>query len=223
MTRETSAVLRVGDGRGFVVECRGYRVVITAAHCLPHFPPPHAASYLKERTYPKLLGPLSGRRRTAWAECLFVDPIADIAVLGQPDNQELSDEADAYDRLVDGMAALAVADAPAQGVKLVKRPALGDLEAETFKVPTPGEGSARLLALDGRWFECRVRHTGGGLWLHECKQPIAGGMSGSPVLDKDGAAIGVVSVAGGVSGEPLLQGGPNPNLTRDLPAKFLPR
>ena len=28
-----------------------------------------------------------------WATCLFADPIADIAVLGQPDNQALSDAA----------------------------------------------------------------------------------------------------------------------------------
>jgi hypothetical protein len=27
-----------------------------------------------------------------WAECLFVDPIADLAVLGAPDSQELHDK-----------------------------------------------------------------------------------------------------------------------------------
>jgi hypothetical protein len=36
----------------------------------------------------RLLGPLKGKR-TVWATCLFVDQIADIAVLGQPDNQAL--------------------------------------------------------------------------------------------------------------------------------------
>jgi hypothetical protein len=35
-----------------------------------------------------------------WAECLFVDPIGDIAVLGPPDDQELPDESKAYDGLV---------------------------------------------------------------------------------------------------------------------------
>jgi hypothetical protein len=35
----TRAVLRVGEGRGFVVEIgRCERAVITAAHCLPFFP-----------------------------------------------------------------------------------------------------------------------------------------------------------------------------------------
>jgi hypothetical protein len=97
----TRAVLRVGDGRGFVVERRGYlghpeRIVITAAHCLPRLPPPyehllqlptpHPARYLEEETYPRILGPLGRKKLTVWAACLFADPIADIAVLGQPDN-----------------------------------------------------------------------------------------------------------------------------------------
>ena len=61
---------------------------------------------LEEQTYRELLAPL-GKKPTVWATCLFVDPMADIAVLGKPDNQALSDEADAYDELVDGMVTLA--------------------------------------------------------------------------------------------------------------------
>src|SRR5215471_14633263 len=101
-----NAVLRVGDGRGFVVGCRHYldfveRVVITAAHCLEiaklangteGLPPCHPARYLEEQNYPSLLGP--------------------------PDNQELSDQADAYDQLVDDMETLVIADALAQGVEV---------------------------------------------------------------------------------------------------------
>ena len=30
----TNAVIRVGDGRGFIVEHDGHRYVITASHCL---------------------------------------------------------------------------------------------------------------------------------------------------------------------------------------------
>jgi hypothetical protein len=128
-----NAVIRVGDGRGFVVEHRGHmnhpeRIIITAAHCLPRLPPPyehllqlpspHPMRYLEEETYQNILGPL-GAEPTVWAACLFVDPMADIAVLGRPDNQELSDQADAFDQLVEGMTPLAVADAPAMGVKVV--------------------------------------------------------------------------------------------------------
>jgi hypothetical protein len=80
-----SAVITVGEGgRGFIVQGdRHY--VITAAHCLPEQPPPHSDSYLEERTY-KLLARL-GAEPDVFAECLFADPVADIAVLGPPDDQ----------------------------------------------------------------------------------------------------------------------------------------
>jgi len=41
-------------------------------------------SYTEERTYPNLLGPLGKTEPMVWAECLFGDPVADIAILGQP-------------------------------------------------------------------------------------------------------------------------------------------
>jgi hypothetical protein len=116
-----SSVVKVGDGRGFIIEQRvstahlkkmkgagkfqlrpfvKRRLIVTAAHCLPHLPPAHAAS-THESTYPKLVGQLHGERNV-WAECLFVDPIADIAILGSPDDQELSEESEAYDALTEG-------------------------------------------------------------------------------------------------------------------------
>jgi hypothetical protein len=89
-----SAVITVGGGRGFVVMGKRrigeYYVtdeyVITAAHCLPHLPPCHACSYTEERTYEGLLAPLGGEP-AVWAECLFADPVGDIAVLRSPDGQ----------------------------------------------------------------------------------------------------------------------------------------
>jgi hypothetical protein len=118
--------------------------------------------------------------------CLFADPIADIAVLGQPDNQELSDKADAYDQLVDDMKTLLIADAPAQGVKVET---IGDHQIET---PTPGKGPARVLSLDGHWLDGRVSRMRGTL-AFEPEELFVGGMSGSPILDASGAAIAVAS------------------------------
>lgn len=198
------SVVTVGDGRGFVVEIRRRnpqfrvpeRVVLTAAHCLPHLPPAHSASYTHERTYAKLIGPL-GEQPTVWVECYFVDPVADLAVLGTPDDQELFDEADAYDALVEAAVPLRIADV----------------------VP---DRPARLLSLDGRWFSCEVSSPGS-LVLANAAEPIVGGMSGSPIM-QDGAAVGLMSVsAGGLDGDTHRGGGPNPRLAYDLPARMLAR
>jgi hypothetical protein len=170
-----NAVVKVGDGRGFVVQYKHYRVVITAAHCLPCFPPCMSFSGLEDRTYKALLGPL-GEQPAAWAECLFVDPIGDIAVLGPPDDQELSDECEAYETLVDAAAVLPIADAPQ-------------------------DGPAWLLSLDGRWFRCNVRHNGGMLRI-SAAEGIACGMSGSPIVAADGSAIGVVCCGSVTEGGP---------------------
>lgn len=163
-----SAVIRVGDGRGFIVGGAFSRLVVTAAHCLPHLPPAHPASYTEERTYSNFLGPL-GEEPTVWAECVFVDPIADLAVLSQPDNQSLFAEADGYEHLVEDRIALRIG---------------------RFRVRSPGWS----MTLGGQWERCEVSHAGS--WLRiECANPDVGvpGTSGSPILMNDGRAVGVIS------------------------------
>jgi hypothetical protein len=80
-----------------------------------------------------------------------------------------------------------VADAPAQGTELLT---VGEVQISN---PTAGKGPARVLSLKCRWLEGEVRrHTN---WLsYEPARHFAGGMSGSPIIDAAGAAIGVVSV-----------------------------
>ena len=139
--RLKSGVITVGHGRGFVVEGAGERLVITAAHCLPSAPPALSGFGLEARTYGSLLAP-RGEEPRAWAVCRFVDPIADIAVLGSPDNPY----ADDYKALMATATALSFGDS-------VRHPV-------NFWAP------ARLLSLDGRWFSCTIRHFGGPLWIH---------------------------------------------------------
>jgi hypothetical protein len=189
----TSSVVRVGEGRGFVVKGNPDRLVITAAHCLPFFPPRTPFSYIEERTYERLLAPI-GTEPTVWAECLFVDPIGDIAVLGPPDDQERRDQYEQYDNLLDPLEPISIADAPAQT-------------------------SAWLLSLDKRWCQCDVSHNGGRLWFSGAADGIRGGMSGSPVLLSDGSAIGIVCTAGGLAA--LTEGGPNARLMDNLPGWLL--
>ena len=180
------AVVTVGKGRGFIVENGHDRVVITAAHCLPHFPPCHGASYTQERTYANLLGRLDDPSPDVWTECLFADPVADIAVLGCPDGQVLFDEAEAYCALTNDMPVLVIAEAVENA---------------------PGW----LLPLDGNWMRCIVQHCSGPLWIDDAQCSIDGGMSGSPILNEDGLAIGVVCVSsGGPDLESQSAGGPNP-------------
>jgi Trypsin-like peptidase domain len=219
-----NAIIRVGGGRGFMVEHDGRRYVVTASHCLTRpleirrtvddeneaavLPPPHPAMYTAERTYRDLLGSLDAEC-SVWAECLFVDPVADIAVLGQPDNQELSEHADAYDSLVDDPEPLPIGELP---------PASGKLQLPDGSVIATGQGEigAQLLSLDRAWFSCQVDYREyGPLWITKAAQRIRGGMSGSPIVSETGAAVGLISVAWG------KEGGPNPCLIHHLPGWLL--
>ena len=124
----TRPLIKVGGGRGFVIGTDDQRYVITAAHLPPPSAPPVSFSGNEERTYERLLGDLADKKPHVSAECLFVDPIADIAVLGKPDGQEYYDEAAAFDDLVDGLDVLKIGE-------------VGD------------RTSIKLIDLDGRWIE----------------------------------------------------------------------
>jgi hypothetical protein len=131
---------------------------------------------------------------TVWTECLFVDPIADLAVLGAPDGQEMCDENNQYEALTRAMTPLRIAKA--------------------------GEDTpAFLLSLDLRWFARRVKNIGGTLWITQAK--TVGGMSGSPIIDKDGRAIGLVCT--GSESENIDYDGPHTQLMRSLRRWMTPR
>ncbi len=191
------SVIRVGDGRGFVVRGRWpyERIIITAAHCLHRLPTGFGIGFVEERTYGKLLAGLGQKVAVGAAECLFVDPVSDLAVLGPPDSQVFDEESDAYAALVEDLEPLVVSAV------------ITDRDVEQ---------RAWMLSLAGDWFSCMVKHHGGPWWPAVCAQPIEGGMSGSPILDDAGAAIGVVTASSNMS-----LGSPNPRLCWHLPAGLL--
>jgi hypothetical protein len=79
---DARGIIRVGHGRGFVVEgADSRRLVITAAHCLPFFPPCHGASYLRERTYKTLLGPLGGEQSVSGAIAVLPDDLIEMVII----------------------------------------------------------------------------------------------------------------------------------------------
>jgi hypothetical protein len=215
------AVITVRDGRGFVIQVAERnpnqkeiplmgkvrrprrwikrRFVVTASHCLPKLPPAHPGAFRHERTYEALLGPLHERTPSIMTECLFVDPVADIAVLGEPDYVISDTSPDPFWELVDG--------------------------AEALYVGSITDGMRGwLLSLDDQWKSC-ILHLGPadgpGLWITEAAAGITDGMSGSPIIGDDGRAIGVVCTSRGTGPGPYREGGPNPGLMFSLPGWLL--
>jgi hypothetical protein len=185
------SVVTVADGRGFVINgpeigLIDSRLVITAAHCLPTLPLSFAGILPEDRFYLKSLGPL-GTVPTVSAECLFADPVADLAVLCIPDDYE---EAEAYEKLVESTVTLPIRNSPKKGYGWV-------------------------LSLGGEWLRVEVDYWREGRMIitnekGKIDDLIQGGMSGSPIISEEGAAIGVVSIC-------TSNHGISPRLIRDLP------
>ena len=203
-----SAVVVVGPGggRGFVMESafgRGKhmlseRLIVTAAHCLPSLPPAHPLSYLDEKIYLDVLSSLEAETPHIPAECIYVDPVADIAILAEPDVQDFFERWEEYNALVQaaGTIQLSTRD-PAKGIR------------------------GWLLSLDGRWQPCQVSSMGQygqRLLIADATSGIVGGMSGSPILLDDGKVVGLVSVSiESPAGPETQKAGPQPRLSQCLP------
>jgi hypothetical protein len=203
------SVIRVGGGRGFVLAHGQHRYVATAAHCLPFLPPAHGASHIEERTVSDLLS-LLGEEPSIAAEIIFMDPIADIALLGTPDTQELWKLAEAYDELIEMAPPLPLATLS------FERPQHLLPGGETFLGHPEAADKGWLLGLDGEWFACdlSVRRA---IWIENAVKPIVGGMSGSPIITRNGA-VGVCCLScGGAEEHENEGGGPNPYLPFALP------
>jgi hypothetical protein len=194
-------VITVGEGRGFVVEHRGEHLVVTASHCLPWLPSGFGIAYSEEHVYRNMLGAL-GSVPTVACECLFINPIADVAVLGVPDTQTYSDEADGYRALLQYAIPFRIIDAPEKARGFV-------------------------LSVEGEWFGCQVEwmeRIDGPLWVSKPAQPIEAGMSGSPIASETGNAIGIVAASVMENEKDAATdefGASNPRLMRDLPLWLL--
>ena len=180
------AVVRIGDGgRGFILEvAESRRYVVTAAHCLPaeRLPTPHLANSSQELTFPQFIGPLAKRaKRTIWGELCVCSLTDDIAAFSEPDGQDFYEQAAEYGEFIDGAALKLGASPPTTP--------LGRIETHT---------PAWVLSLDGIWMPCTVC-TINGRFLMIRGAEIESGMSGSPILNTDGAAIGLVSTSGGTT------------------------
>jgi hypothetical protein len=174
-------------------------LVVTAAHCLPQLPPAHGCSYLAEKTYPSLLGLLSDKENAISAECLFVNPVGDIAVLGCPDDQEFVDEAEKYDAFIQGIQPVGISNAHS--------------------------GPGWVLSLDGQWVRTTLKVIRGLQGVGLSIDAAEGGMSGSPILNNFGRAVGIVVVGSETVGHDGNRTNERawgqPILKRDLPGWLL--
>ena len=221
----TVAVVQVGKGgRGFIVAIGAMSSPPPIA-CSTRCQAPHPARACGEVTFPKLIGPLGGKR-TVTAECVFLDYIADIAVFGAPDNQEEAFGAEAFEALTSDVKAFKIGRMPPRQLHYLPgrevamtvdgRQHVVKLKATTF--PGPVVSEARMLSLKSEWFTCLLTWAGGGLWFDQAAQPVIGGMSGSPIVLPDGSAVGVVCTSSGQRGR---EGGPNPMLASHFPGWLL--
>jgi hypothetical protein len=88
-------IVRVGDGRGFIVGTDNFRVTVTAAHCVPSeiYPPPHLSNSSQELFRRDLIRRRARRaNKTVWAEFCALSLIDDIAAFGTPDDQDCPSE-----------------------------------------------------------------------------------------------------------------------------------
>jgi hypothetical protein len=177
------AVIRVGTGgRGFIASTGDKRYVVTAARCVPHsrFPRPHLANSAPELIFCNLIGPLASKQRTIWAELCAVSLCDDLAVFNAPDGQDFYDQYAQYEEFTE-QAAIPIGLSP------------DALPPHQWK-DHPGT-SGYMLSLDGEWQRCTV-HNGGRFLQIETDRGFQSGMSGSPIINDSGAAIGIVSTSG---------------------------
>jgi hypothetical protein len=174
----TTAVVKVGDGRGFIVGSEKGRFVVTAAHCLPRsrYPSPHLANGVDELTFPRIMGPL-GSKRTIWAELCVLSLTDDLAVFTEPDGQELSDRHFEYERFT------------ATPIPVGEPPSFDP----SYEWDGVAGAPAWVLSLDCSWLPCTVY--GNSRFLIVRGAEIKRGMSGSPIINAAGAAIGLISTS----------------------------
>jgi hypothetical protein len=192
----TWAIIRVGiGGRGFIVGAGTERYIITAAHCLPHFPEPHLANSVNELSYPDILSVLGKPERRVWAELAEFNSASDFAVFGAPDSQTLSEEYEQYEAFTEHTT-MRIGESPPPSPSMQ----LSDFdlmsEADLSWRPFGVEAPAWMLSLDDQCLRCMVRNNGRFLMATQGGQHIKSGMSGSPIINDDGAAIGLVSTSG---------------------------
>lgn len=178
-----------GTGLGFLV---AGGLIVTAAHCVDF---DIEGQMALGDYYLQSIETSDGRRFLV--SPLFVEPVSDLAVFGSADDQEFSEDAQAFERFVESITPIPVAM---------------DLADD--------ERSVSIFSHERKWLDgtasgfqsfSRLSRT---LFV-TAKAPVLGGTSGSAILNDDGAAISVVSVFSH-SNDNNMSEGPNPIIGKCL-------
>jgi S1-C subfamily serine protease len=165
-------------GRGVLVP-GGH--VLTAAHCIEVTADEAASAALDGGFFRKVR---TADRRELLLDVLAIEPVADIALLGPPDDQRLPDAATAFDEFVGAT----------EPVRIYRGEMVPTDIHEKFG-PAWYTLPALVYNLDRTWVRAvaRVVQPGQPRLILETEGHIKGGASGGPVVTPDGRLIGVVS------------------------------
>ncbi len=196
--RVVNATVRVQAGGLGVLVPGGF--ILTAAHCIRWSV---KGGMVLGDYYLEQVQTRSGEtfRLAPWA----VEPVSDIAALGDPDTQEFDDDVDAFEKWREATKPVAVRPHLFAGPDVTRvRDALRSNRRifvlhEAFPV--------WILTHEGRWLAAEVRRVGlpsrppAGRVFLKVTGHIRGGTSGGPVVDGAGRLVGVVSHSGAVGGD----------------------
>lgn len=170
------SIVKVGDGRGFIVKGNdprykgfGERFIITAVHCLPSMPACDLMRYTEDATFADLIGAIDGAA-TIWTECVFADAVSDLAILDNPDDQELFEKAELYEEFTQAATPIRIRE--------------GRAGERVWVLGLDGDFKAGVLAWVGL----------GTITVKGLADAIKPGTSGSPILGDDGFAISLCQI-----------------------------
>ena len=153
-------------GRGFLVY-GGY--ILTAAHCIPW-----SVEGLMALDVPFLVEIITADRSRLRGQVVAVEPVADIAVIGSPDNQTFYEESDAFDLFAESVRGLLLC-------------------SDEFAF---GQGfPIHILTHCGEWLSGQASQWGeyAATMRVDTDPTIPSGTSGSAIVNGRGEVVGVVS------------------------------
>jgi S1-C subfamily serine protease len=107
-------------------------------------------------------------------QVVAAEPVADIAVLAEPNNQAYYHEADAFRKFCKATAGVLI---------------------RSEELPLDEPVNVHILTHENEWIAASATRLPGGIVSIDSKSPIRGGTSGGPVVDDSGHLVGVISHA----------------------------